>query len=465
VDRLVDGPGAAAAGRTNDLSSRAFMRLLDPDRPFAPRRLPFFYGWWIVVVATLGVLMSIPGQTMGVSVFTDDLLRVTGLSRLGLSNAYLVGTIVAGLSLPVGGRWIDRIGSRGMAMIATLGLAATLVFLSSVDRVVASIAGGLGLESKEGVAAVVLALAFVALRFSGQGLLTMSSRAMLGRWFDRRRGLVSGLSGVFVNFGFSLTPALFLAWIGFAGWRGAWLGMAAVVGIGMTLLAWLFYRDNPEECQLRMDGQAAPLDEAGAPLAPAAELSLTREQAVRTMHFWYVTGVLTIQSMVFTGTTFHIVDIGAQQGLERAASVAIFIPIAVIGTGMGLMVGLAADRVALKWLVVGMGAFQIAGFVGMAQLGDPRFMILAIVGWGLSQGFFGPLTTVAVPKLFGRTHLGAIAGVQMSVLVLGSALGPALLAVSQTYLGGYAPGLLACCGLSLLVMAVAAVSQPPQLEQ
>ena len=74
------------------------MAFLHPDRPFAPRRLPFFYGWWIAVVATLGVLMSIPGQTMGVSVFTDDLLKVTGLSRLGLSNTYLVGTIVAGLA-------------------------------------------------------------------------------------------------------------------------------------------------------------------------------------------------------------------------------------------------------------------------------------------------------------------------------------------------------------------------------
>jgi OFA family oxalate/formate antiporter-like MFS transporter len=439
------------------------MAFLHPDQPFAPRRLPFFYGWWIAVVATLGVLMSIPGQTMGVSVFTDDLLKVTGLSRLGLSNTYLVGTIVAGLALPIGGRWIDRVGTRVTAMIASLGLAATLVFLSFVDRVVGALASVLGFVSPESVAAVVLSLAFVSLRFCGQGLLTMSSRAMVGRWFERRRGLVSGMTGVFTNFGFSLTPVFFLAWIGFAGWRGAWLGMALAVGLGMTGIAWLFFRDNPEECGLRMDGQAQPLDSTGAEL-PSQEHSLTREQAIRTLHFWYVTGVLAIQSMVFTGTTFHIVDLGAQQGLERAASVAIFIPIAVIGTATGFGVGVAADRIALKWLVMGMASFQIVGFVGMAYLGDPTFMVVAIVGWGFSQGFFGPLTTVAIPKLFGRAHLGAIAGVQMSVLVLGSALGPALLAASQRYLGGYAPGLLAACGLSFAVLAVALVSREPAAD-
>ena len=120
-----------------------------------------------------------------------------------------------------------------------------------------------------------------------------------------------------------------------------------------------------------------------------------------------------------------------------------------------------ANQRRAAFLVMGMAAFQVIGFVGMAYLGDPTFMAVAILGWGLSQGFFGPLITVAIPKLFGRTHLGAIAGVQMSVLVLGSAFGPALLAVSQRFLGGYAPGLLASCGLSLGVLVIAAVSRPP----
>ena len=41
--------------------------------PFAPAGSPIFYGWVIVIVATIGKIASIPGQTIGVGVFTDSL--------------------------------------------------------------------------------------------------------------------------------------------------------------------------------------------------------------------------------------------------------------------------------------------------------------------------------------------------------------------------------------------------------
>jgi OFA family oxalate/formate antiporter-like MFS transporter len=433
--------------------------LLHPDRPFAPRKLPFFYGWWLVVVGTLGIIASIPGQTMGVSVFTDHLIEVTGMSRLALSNAYLIGTLASGLLLPRGGLLLDRLGARALAMAACAGLAATLLFLSRIDRVIGWIADALGLAASGITAAIVVTLAFGFLRFSGQGLLTMSSRAMVSKWFERRRGFVSGVIGVFINFGFSLAPVVLLAWIAMSGWRGAWLQMAAVVGVGMAGVALLFYRDNPEECGLRMDGAPAPVEgEAGGTL-DWAEHSMTRSEAVRTGVFWMVTLVLAVQSMVFTGVTFHIVDIGAQAGLGRDASVALFIPIAFIGTPMGFIVGAAADRLPLRPLVAAMALFQIIGFVGVAYVGEFWLRILMIAGWGMSAGFFGPLTTVAIPKLFGRKHLGAIAGVQMSALVIGSALGPAVLAVSKRYLGSYEFGMLACCLLAAVPLVLATLAR------
>ena len=84
------------------------------QRSFAAR-LPFFYGWVVVGASTAGVLMSMPGQTMGVSVFTDPLIEATGLDRLSLSNAYLLGTLGSAALLPHAGRLIDRLGVRPTA--------------------------------------------------------------------------------------------------------------------------------------------------------------------------------------------------------------------------------------------------------------------------------------------------------------------------------------------------------------
>ncbi|MCP4039503.1 MAG: MFS transporter, partial [bacterium] len=230
------------------------MARLSPNFPFRPAALPFFYGWVIVAVATLGVVMSIPGQTMGVSVFTDHLIRVTGLDRLELSYTYLVGTLASSLLLPRGGVYLDHHGARMTGVVACVVVAATLGIMTQLDVIAAAISAVAGIEESAWVAAGVLTLSFMMLRFSGQGMLTMSARTMMAKWFDRRRGLASGISGVFVAGGFAIAP-VFLQWlIDLGGWRGAWLMLAVLVGFAMGLVAMVFFRENPEECGLAMDG-------------------------------------------------------------------------------------------------------------------------------------------------------------------------------------------------------------------
>ncbi len=67
--------------------------------PFSPSKFPFFYGWIILAAGAVGVVMSIPGQTMGVSVFTDRLIDSLKISRLNLSLAYMIGTLSSSLLL------------------------------------------------------------------------------------------------------------------------------------------------------------------------------------------------------------------------------------------------------------------------------------------------------------------------------------------------------------------------------
>ena len=106
------------------------------NKPFSPSRLPFFYGWVILVAGTIGILMSIPGQTMGVSVFTDNLIDDLGISRNSLSLAYLFGTLVSGLMITRAGKLYDKHGARVMAFIAGVMLGTMLVFLTRIDRLV-----------------------------------------------------------------------------------------------------------------------------------------------------------------------------------------------------------------------------------------------------------------------------------------------------------------------------------------
>ena len=51
-------------------------QLISVSWPFHPKKFPFFYGWVIWVFSALGFLLSVPGQTMGMAVFTDHFIEV-----------------------------------------------------------------------------------------------------------------------------------------------------------------------------------------------------------------------------------------------------------------------------------------------------------------------------------------------------------------------------------------------------
>ncbi len=392
-------------------------------QPFDPARVPFYYGWVVLVVGTIGVLASVPGQTAGVSVFTDDLIETTGLSRLQLANAYLIGTTASGLLLPRGGRAIDVVGSRVMAAAAVLGLAATLVGFSLVGP----------MSTLTGMA--VMSLGFGCLRFSGQGLLTLSSRTMISQWFDRRRGLVSSFSNAFMSFSFSLTPAMLYALIEWTDFRWAWrylaMGLVGVVG-GLVVV---FYRNTPESCGLTIDGADAPDD--GSTTTFGDLTGATRREALADRRFWIITLPVISLSSVGTALTFHILDLGEEVGMNNDDIVRIFVPIALVSIPLTVLGGYLVDRLSPVLIAVAMALFQIGMFLTVTELGHPAYRIVAIVCWGAAQSGYAPLTSAALPKLFGRRHLGAIAGVQMSVTVIGSAIGPAFFALVHSIAGNY----------------------------
>ncbi len=83
-----------------------------------------------MVASTFGMLASIPGQTMGVGVFSEYLISKTGLNRIELSLTYMMGTILSSLILPFAGKLLDRIGGRMMILATGIGLGISLLFFA-----------------------------------------------------------------------------------------------------------------------------------------------------------------------------------------------------------------------------------------------------------------------------------------------------------------------------------------------
>lgn len=403
--------------------------------PFDPAKLPFFYGWGVLAFGTLGLVMSAPGQSIGVSVFTDFLIDELGLTRSLLSLAYLLGTIASALLLAYAGRVYDRFGGRLVGAAAAGMLALVLVGLTLAPAAAGLIGGAW-------TPFAVISVGFFLLRFFGQGMLALASRNMVMEWFDRRRGLANAVLGISVSFGLSYSPRVFDDLIREFGWRGAWHAIAVAVA-GFAVLAFLCYRDTPEAHGLVPDG---PLRGPARAVhqETIAGRAFTLAQARKTYTFWVFALTLMLAGLVMTAYTFHIVSIFGDAGMGRSRAVAVFLPGAVVAVVLELLGSYASDYIKLKYLAL----IQLAGLVlltlSIAFL-KPGVMVLGVIaGQGITQGMFGILSSVTWPRFFGRAHLGAVSGFALALTVGGTAAGPYVYSIGRDFAGGYAAPAVAC---------------------
>ncbi|MCC5807744.1 MAG: MFS transporter [Opitutales bacterium] len=412
------------------------MRLpaLSPQHPFDPARLPFFYGWVVTAAATLTVVASIPGQTMGVSVFTDVFVEETGLTRLQLTITYLVGTAASAFLLPAGGRLFDRMGARWFGVLSCVAFGGSLAFMAEVDRVAAGLAGVLGGGFAAGV--VVMTFGFFLIRFFGQGLVTLAARSVQGKWWNRRRGFVGGCTAVFVGFSFALAP-LFLDWqIRSFGWRGAYLINAAVLVFFVGSIVYLFFRDNPEECGLEMDGGWRGRSKRVNPDL-FWKRDFTLAEAYRTYSFWVISLMLGTNALVITAYTFHVVDIARDYGVERRVMLGFFAYAAMVSVPTNLLLGIIADHIRIRYIVMFVGVSGAVMGLGIALLPSVLGMVLLVVGIGCSGAGFSVVMNVSYPRYYGRAHIGAISGASMLFFVWGSAFGPLAYSAGHALTGSY----------------------------
>jgi len=434
---------------------------LKTDWPFAAGRVPFFYGWVIAVLSTLGFLLSVPGQTMGMAVFAEEFIEVFELTRTELSAAYLFGTIGSALLLTRAGRWYDHYGARVMLLGSAVLLGITLAVISTLDIVAGAISTWLGL-SMAWVSFPLILIGYFGVRFAGQGVLTSASRNLLLVWFEKRRGLVAGFRGVFVSLGFSLAPLLLALMIDDFGWRGALWIMAVVVGLGFSLIVLVFVRDHPSQCNLRADGEPLVSSSAHQPLT-GHDVGVA--QVRRDPVFWMYASALSMHAMFGTAVTFHIVAIFGEAGRSREEAFGYFLPQAIVSLSVNLLASTAADYLRLKpFLLVMLVAF-IVGAYGLTQLQSQLGYWLLVVGFGAGGGLWGVLSNLVFVRHYGVLHLGEISGLNTSLTVFASAIGPLLFSVANEQIGSFSSAAVGCLGALVVLLLVGTVlAQPRDLD-
>lgn len=373
-----------------------------------------YYGWTVAMVAAVSMVGTLPARTQGLGIATEHILVDFSIDRVTWAEVNLWATLFGASFAVFVGRLLDRFGAR---VVLTTTLA-------SLGLVVAGMSGA----ATVGALVVLVALT----RGIGQSALSAVSLAVVGQWFARRLAWAMAIYAVAMSIGFMIAFPIVGAVVQSSGWRTAWLGLAGLLLLVLTPLAWAVVRRGPEALGLSVDGSSD-----AAPAMPEPLIGWHWRDAVATRSFWVFAIGAALYGLVASGIGLFNESILAERGFGPG----IYYQSLVVTALMALVGNFAGGWIADQWSMPRLMTLAMTVLaVGLAVLPylatTPQVMVWAGM-MGIGSGFVMVLFFGYWARAYGRRHLGQIQGAAQALTVLASAVGPLLLAQWVERTGSY----------------------------
>jgi MFS family permease len=361
-----------------------FLRFLQENAPF-------------LMAGVLLSFLSSFGQTFLISIFGGEIRAAFGLSNGEWGGIYTLGTGASAVLMLLAGGLTDRFRVRflGTLVVGLLGVACFAMALNPW--------------------AAGLPFVILALRFFGQGMTSTVSVVAMTRWFVATRGRALAIAALGFSFGEATLPLTFVWLKRHVDWHLLWLGAGVFCLLMLPILLGLLRLERTplamaeDHTSTGMDGR-----------------HWTRIEALKSPLFWSLSLAMMLMPAFSTAFWFHQVHFAEVKGWDHLALVSVF-PLGTLALVISTQVfGWAIDRWGVVQLLpVYLLPFAL-GFLAHAQADHVWWSAVGIILMGVSGGGQSTIPAACWAQFFGTRHIGAIKSTVVSMMVLGSAIGPGL---------------------------------------
>jgi len=377
------------------------------------------YGWVVVAVGALATCVGM-GAMFSLPVFLAPISASTGWSRAGIASAMTLNFVTMGVAAFGWGALSDRFGPRRVVLTGAVLLGIGLTWASRSTSI---------LEFQ-------LVYGVIVGRAGGSFMAPMI--ATVTQWFDEHRALAVSL----VSAGLAVAPMTvspFASWlIAAQGWRTAQL----IIGVAAAVLL------IPALLLVRRPPSSAAADAIASGMAGSTQ-GATAMQALKSPQFAVLALTFFACCAAHSGPIFHTVSYAIGCGLPAMTAVTIYSVEGLAGLGGRLLLGILADRLGAKRVLIAGLLVQAlaAGAYAFASRLD-EFYAVAVI-FGLAYGGVMPLYAVLARSYFASRIMGTVLGAMTLASSFGMALGPAagglifdtLHSYAWLYIGSLAVGL------------------------
>ncbi|HEU4421570.1 MAG TPA: MFS transporter [Pilimelia sp.] len=411
-----------------------------------PRGRQRLHPAWTVAAVAFVALVGAAGFRATPGVMLHPLHAEFGWSMGTISAAVSVNLVLFGLTAPFAAALMERFGMRRVVTVALLLVAAgsgLTVFMKTAGELIAywGVLVGLGTGS--------MALAFVA--------------TVTGRWFVRRRGLVTGVLTAGGATGQLVFLPVLARLVDAYGWRVAALTVTAAALSVVPLVLWRL-RDYPSDLGVTAYG-APDGPESGGPVAPAgggrgaASRALgALAAAARTRPFWLLAGGFAICGATTNGLVgTHFIPAAHDHGMAETTAAGLLALVGLFDIAGTIASGWLTDRVDSRLLLGAYYALRGGSLIvlpGLFAATTHPSMLLFILFYGLDWVATVPPTVALCREYFGADG-PIVFGWVFASHQIGAAVAATTAGVIRDELGTYA---LAWYGAGILSIGAAVLS-------
>jgi len=380
-----------------------------------------YYGWIIVAVGLVSMAFW-TGIRSSFSVFYVALLEEFPWNRGESAGVQSLALLSYTVLAPLVGGLIDRFGPRRVIVPGVLILSLGLILCSSIENLIQFYIF-YGLIAGAGITCIAI----------------VSYSAILAHWFEKERGLASGIAVSGMGLGTFLLVPLSQYLISLWGFRTTFVFSGVLVLIVLLPLNGIFLRHKPQELGLHPDILEASVPSEKGPPAPRLDrrqgteksISLmtpdwTLKKAVRTGRFWLL---VLFPFLAFLGLFIihvHNVKFLVDQGVDKMTAAYIYAMIGVVSSVFRIFWGWLSDRIwrettytfGMLCICFGISSLLLMEITGLKTLTYPFFIFFGM-GWGATA----PLFMAIAADLFKGKGFGLIYGIVEGGIGVAGALG------------------------------------------
>lgn len=407
----------------------------------------FYYGWIIVVIATLALLVSNGLSIGGIPVFykfvQNDLVASGAVTSEKIQSVYAFGPaltfLLAGFFAPVAGYLLQKLNSKTMMVIGCFILGAGLFVYSQANS------------------AIMVYLAHILLGTSLGFVGVLVNTVLISNWFTKKRGIALGIVLTGTSFGGFLIPIISTPLIQTYGWRWALIIVSLIIWVILLPAILLFVKNRPSEIGKLTDGdsQSKIIDDS----APDSPSGMTLNEALKTPIFWIFS--------FFAALIFYAIFVVSQQlnlylqspkigfSAQQASSVqSLLFFLSIFGK---FLYGFLSDKFLLSRVMLISAATMFLSTLTFLFFNDKTVYLFAIL-FGLNYGGTFVLLQLMVADYFGLKDFGKILGAVTVIETIGGALGTIITGrIADAYGGDFTIGfygLIIVTGLALVLVFV-----------